>query len=75
MVSVDARYNGLAVSNVFLRNIDNVTAGFSIDPVTSNNVRINTSEGAATATFTIVLIKEPTANASITFNSDDLTEG
>jgi gliding motility-associated-like protein len=68
--SGDSNYNGTDPSDVTVMNIDDDNAGISVSLI-SNHV----TEAGATATFTIVLDSEPTADVTINLNSGDLTEG
>ena len=52
-------------------NVDNETAGFTVTPTSG----LETTEAGGTATFTVVLNSQPTANVTITLTSSDLTEG
>lgn len=69
--SADPRYNGLNAANVSVTNLDNDTAAVVInaDPL------LPVSENGTTATFTIVLTTQPTANVTCSFTSSDTTEG
>ncbi|MCY2962326.1 MAG: hypothetical protein NT069_01520, partial [Planctomycetota bacterium] len=68
--SADARYNGLRPSNVAVVNTDDDTAGVGVSTISRS-----TTEAGGTATFTVVLTSEPTANVAIALASSDLTEG
>jgi hypothetical protein len=70
-VSADSNYNGLNAADVSLTNIDNDTAGITVSPTSG----LVTTEAGGTATFTVVLNSEPTANVTIGLNSSDPTEG
>jgi gliding motility-associated-like protein len=69
-ISSDLDYSGLLVADVALTNNDDDTAGITVSSISGN-----TSETGTTATFTIVLDSEPTANVTIGLSSDDLGEG
>lgn len=69
--SADPAYDGLDPPDVSATNTDNDTPGITVRPVSGLLV----SELGDTATFTIVLNSEPTANVSIALQSSDLTEG
>jgi len=69
--STDPAYNGLDPADVSVTNLDNDTAGFTVDPTSGLLV----SEFGDTDTFTIVLDTQPTANVTVTMTSSDLTEG
>ncbi|MGE0159717.1 MAG: Ig-like domain-containing protein [Gemmatimonadales bacterium] len=69
-VSADPNYNGLNASDVAMTNVDDETAGITISPPTGP-----TTEAGGTATFTVRLNSQPTANVTITLSSSDATEG
>jgi hypothetical protein len=69
-VSADANYNGMAVADVALTNLDNDTAR-----VTVSSISGNTTEAGGTATFSVALTSQPTANVTIAIASNDTTEG
>ncbi len=69
-VSADSNYSGLDAPNVTVTNIDDDTAGYEVTPLT-----LTTSESGGTATFTVRLRSEPTANVTIGITSTDTTEG
>jgi parallel beta-helix repeat protein len=68
--SGDGNYNGLNAADVAVTNIDNDTAGITVSAISGN-----TTEAGGTATFTVVLDSQPTANVVIGISSSDLTEG
>ena len=68
-ISVDPQYSLLKASDVSLSNIDNDTAGITVSAISGN-----TTEAGGTASFTIVLNSQPTANVGIAL-STDTTEG
>lgn len=69
--SDDPTYAALAIPNVELTNLDDAdTAGITIGAVSGD-----TTESGGTATFTVVLDSEPTAEVTLTFASNDLDEG
>ncbi len=68
--SPDGDYNTLNASNVSVTNTDNDTSGFTVGTISGN-----TTEGLVTATFTIVLTAQPTADVSLGISSNDTTEG
>ena len=51
-------------------NVDNDTAGVSVSPVSGN-----TTEAGGTATFSVLLTSQPTADVTISIASSDTTEG
>lgn len=65
--SVDAGYNGLAGTPVTATNLDDDTVGITVTPVTG----LETREGGATASFTVVLTSEPVASVSIPLASSN----
>lgn len=68
--SSDAVYAAIAVANLDFTNGDNDMAGITVSDATGD-----TTEGGGTATFTIVLDSEPTADVTLTFNSNNTAEG
>lgn len=69
--SNDAAYNGMTSPDVSVTNNDNDVAGISVTPTSG----LTTSEAGGTATFSIVLDSQPTADVTINLSSSDLTEG
>ena len=69
--SSDGNYNGLNASDVSVTNIDNDTAGITVTPTSG----LTTTEAGGTATFTVVLNSQPTADVTIGLSSNDTTEG
>jgi len=67
----DANYNGLNPDDVSVTNIDNDTAGITVNPTSG----LTTTEAGGTDTFTVVLNTQPTANVTIGLSSSDATEG
>ena len=63
-------YASLDPNDVSVTNTDNDTAGFTISSVTGTP-----TEDEGTATFTVKLNSEPTANVDIGVSSNDETEG
>ena len=68
--SSDAKYSGLNPTDITVNCIDNDVAGINISSVTGT-----TSEDLTSATFTITLNSEPTADVTIVISSDDMSEG
>ncbi len=68
--STDPNYNNKPVDDVSVTNTDNDAVGITVSAISGN-----TTEAGGTATFTIVLNSEPTANVSIALSSDDIGEG
>ncbi len=70
-VSSDPQYNNRDVADVNAINVDNDTPGVQVTPISG----LTTTEAAGTATFTIRLTAQPTANVTIGLSSDDTSEG
>ena len=70
-VSADSGYNNYDASDVSVTNQDNDTAGITVTPTSGLVV----TEAGGTATFTVVLTSQPTANVIIGLSSSDTTEG
>ncbi|HYO97584.1 MAG TPA: hypothetical protein VER33_23900, partial [Polyangiaceae bacterium] len=68
--STDAAYAGLTPASVAVINVDDETAGFTLTAISGT-----TSEEETTATFTIRLTSQPTAEVALTLDSNDPTEG
>ncbi|SNT23742.1 gliding motility-associated C-terminal domain-containing protein, partial [Ekhidna lutea] len=68
--SSDTNYNGLDPADVTVTNEDNDGVGISVSAISGN-----TREDGTTATFTIVLDSEPTADVTIGLSSDNTAEG
>ena len=68
--SSDVNYNLLNANDVTVVNQDNDTAGITVSSISGD-----TSETGATATFTMKLNSEPTADVVIGLSSSDTTEG
>ncbi|MEZ6129931.1 MAG: hypothetical protein R3C59_14710 [Planctomycetaceae bacterium] len=69
-VSSDPLYNGLDANDVSVTNVDNDSVGVTVSAISGD-----TTESGGTATFTVVLNSEPTADVSIGLSSSDTTEG
>jgi len=69
--SSDSKYSGLDAADVSVTNNDNDTPGIVVSPTDF----LTTSEAGGTATFTVVLITQPTANVVIDLTSSDTGEG
>lgn len=69
--SSDVNYSNLNAADVSLINEDDDTAGITVAPI----LGLTTTEAGGTATFTIVLNSEPTAEVSIDITSSDVSEG
>ena len=70
-VSADTKYNNLSGTSVALTNTDNDTRGVTITPVRG----LRTTEARGTATFTVVLTAQPSADVRIPLRSTDISEG
>ncbi len=70
-VSADPGYSGFNPSDVSVTNTDNDAVGVTVNPTSG----LSTTEAGGTATFTVVLTSQPTANVSIGLSSNDITEG
>ena len=55
-----------------MTNTDNDAAGITVTPTTT---RLTTTEAGGTATFTVVLNTQPTADVTIALSSSNPTEG
>lgn len=69
--STDAGYAGVDPEDVELTNEDDDQAGIHVTPTSG----LETTEAGGTATFSVVLESEPTADVTIEVTSDDETEG
>jgi hypothetical protein len=69
--STDPKYSGFDAPDVSVTNLDNDVAGFNVFP----NSGLVTTESGGTATFTVVLTSQPTANVSFNLLSSNLNEG
>jgi uncharacterized protein YjiK len=70
-VSTDTKYNGLNPADVSVTNTDNDTAGITVNPTSG----LTTTEAGGTASFTVVLNTQPTADVTIDLSSSDASEG
>jgi hypothetical protein len=68
--STDTNYNGVNPADVAVTNTDNDTAGFTISAISGN-----TTEAGGTATFSIQLNSQPTADVTVGLTSDNTAEG
>src|SRR5690606_25373269 len=71
VISSDARYDGIDPTDVLLTNIDNDTAGITVNPTSG----LVTNEGGGEATFTVVLHSRPSADVTIAVSSSRPSEG
>ena len=69
--AADAGYDGLAVPDVELVNVDDDSPGVTIEPLTG----LITTESGGTATFTVTLNSQPSDDVTITLFSEDEGEG
>lgn len=69
-VSTDLDYSGVDPVDVSITNTDNDTAGITVSAISGN-----TTEAGGTATFTVVLDSEPTADVTVGLSSDNESEG
>ena len=69
-VSNDTHYSGLNPPDVSVTNLDNDHAEILVVPTSGSR----TTEAGGTATFTVVLSSQPTANVTVGVSSSDLTE-
>jgi hypothetical protein len=74
-VSSDPDYQGLDPDNVVVINIDDDTAGIEVSAVSDNTMETGVTSVFATATFSIELDSEPTADVSISLSSSNDAEG
>lgn len=70
-VSTDANYSNLPVFDVAVSNQDNDVAAINITPTTG----LVTTEAGGTATFSVVMATQPTANVSFDLTSSNPAEG
>ncbi len=68
--SDDSKYHEIFIPSVTLLNIDDETAGVTVNPTTGN-----TSEDRTPFTFTVVLNSQPSADVQIPLQSDRDSEG
>ncbi|MFL5327544.1 MAG: DUF4347 domain-containing protein [Gemmataceae bacterium] len=69
--SGDAKYDGLNASNVSVTNVDDDVAGYVVSPMAG----LMTTEAGGTATFTVVLTSQPTANVTVPVSVSNAAEG
>jgi hypothetical protein len=70
-VSSGVYYNGMDPLDVSVTNTDDDVAGITVSPISG----LITTEAGGTATFTVVLNRQPTANVIVGLTSSDTTEG
>jgi parallel beta-helix repeat protein len=69
--SSDTKFAGINASDISVTNTDNGVPGILVTPTTG----LSTTEAGATATFTVQLTGQPSANVVIGLSSSDTTEG
>jgi large repetitive protein len=69
-VSTDAEYSGMDPGDVGLSNLDDESARIAVSTISGN-----THEDGRTATFTVVLNSEPTADVEMALTSSNASEG
>ena len=69
--STDASYSGVNPPDVSVTNTDNDNAGITVNPTTG----LTTTEAGGAATFTVVLVSQPTGNVTIGLSSSNVNEG
>lgn len=70
VTSADPRYNALNPADVSVTNVDNETAGITVTPISGP-----TTEAGGSATFTVALSTQPSADVSIALSSSNPSEG
>lgn len=70
-VSDDPLYKGRDAVDPTVSNVDNDSPGFTVTPTSG----LVTSEAGVTATFTVVLNSQPTADVTLALHSTKLAEG
>ena len=70
-VSTDPLYNGLDPADVSVVNADNDQAGITVNP----NIGLVTTEAGGSATFSVSLNSQPSANVTIGFSSSNPSQG
>ncbi|MBI5508173.1 MAG: Ig-like domain-containing protein [Deltaproteobacteria bacterium] len=68
--SADPAYSGLTPATLDLFNVDNDVVGINVSAAVGS-----TTEAGGTATFTIVLATQPSADVTVFFDSDTPSEG
>ncbi len=69
--STDPVYSGMNPADVSVTNRDNDSAAITVAPVAG----LVTTEAGGTATFTVVLTSQPTANVTLPLSSSNAAEG
>ncbi len=70
-ISGDPRYNNQNPADVSVTNADNDASGITVTPMSG----LITSEAGGSATFTVVLGSQPSANVTIGLSSSNIAEG
>lgn len=70
-ISDDPNFSGRNVADLTLMNVDDEVSGVIVTPVSG----LITSEDGQTATFTMQLASQPTAEVTVGISSSDVTEG
>src|SRR4029078_1765633 len=71
VTSADPNYAGIDAADVNVSNADNDASGVTVTP----SGGLTTTESGGTATFTVVLTGQPTADVTVGLSSNDTTEG
>jgi Zn-dependent metalloprotease len=71
VVSLDPSYNNLIAPNVDVTNVDNDDSALVVTPLGG----LVTTEAGGTATFTVALTSQPTADVTVSFVSTNRREG
>jgi large repetitive protein len=71
--SGDAKYNGIDVADPTVTNLDNDSPGISV--VFTPAAGLSTTEQGGSATFTVVLLSQPTASVTVPLRSSNTKEG
>jgi hypothetical protein len=69
--STDTDYSGLNAADISVTNRDDDTAGITVIPTSG----LVTTEAGGTASFTVVLDAQPSANVTIPVSSSNTAEG
>ena len=70
-ISQDMSYNGVDPTDVAVTSVDNDIAGITVTPVSG----LTTTEAGRTATFSVTLDTQPSADVTIAISSNDTGEG
>jgi large repetitive protein len=72
-LSNDAKYNGIDVTDPIVTNLDNDSPGISV--VFTPATGLSTTEQGGSATFTVVLLSQPTQDVTVPLHSSNTNEG